>query len=178
MFHTFDACSQVVDVTLSSPLQCCYPFRNKAKKDSFGPTWKVRVGISLFFDWNAPISNNKLKLTVRSFFVVQDCRRVASTATCFVRVFGLIGFRPFLVANFMSPSDLRQNNPMFKQKQATSSRYSVHVIISLLDSTNQTYMHFWFSSTRRAGCKQPSRKVCGTARRRNASRPFSQIATR
>jgi len=38
--------------------------RLQTKRDEVGPYWRSRVALYLFLDWDAPISNNKLKLTV------------------------------------------------------------------------------------------------------------------
>lgn len=36
--------------------------RNKKERETLGASWKRRIKGMLFFDWNFPISNNKLKL--------------------------------------------------------------------------------------------------------------------
>ncbi|CAM9809627.1 unnamed protein product, partial [Ectocarpus fasciculatus] len=38
------------------------PARNKKEREALGTSWRRRIKGMLFFDWNFPISNNKLKL--------------------------------------------------------------------------------------------------------------------
>lgn len=43
-------------------LQHAHADRNKKEREALGTSWRRRIKGMLFFDWNFPISNNKLKL--------------------------------------------------------------------------------------------------------------------